>query len=383
MMASVISNAQLSTLIGMIYDAAIDPLCWPTAMEAIRIELDGHNATLDLLQLPSGDVINSACCNVPAEYAHLIQDAGADVVEQWGGSATLAGLPMDQPAVLSDVNPAFDPRTSTNGYFVAFAKPQQIIDVIVIPLARDPRAVGGLSFGRHESKGPIGARELAVARLLLPHLQRAATINRMLDEARGARRSFEATLDALSVPVMLVEQDAHVVYANLAARDLLPRRDPIRLTDGKLDAFAVGPSNALAAAIRCAAKGEWAIGRRGLGIPLRGGDGASAALHVLPLRPGRRGGETGAIAAVFVASADTPFIAPTDVVAALFDLTPAEARVFQYLVTKHTLARSAAELGIKRSTAKTHLQSVYQKIGVRSQTDLIHVAASLTVPVFI
>lgn len=374
------TNARLAELIGMIYDAAIDLSLWPTVMEAIRTDLDCHNATLDLLRLPTGQVINSVFCNVPDEYTHLMQFAGPDVLDQWGGAAVLAALPMDKPAVLTQVNPAFDPLTTTNGYFLEFAKPQRIIDVLVLPLARDARAVGGLAFGRHESQGPIGAREFAVAQLLLPHLQRAATINRLLDEARGGRAAFEATLDVLESPIILVGEDGDVVYTNLAARDLLDRCDPLRVAKGKLDASSVGPSRALQAAIAWAATSEWTIGRRGLGIPLQALDGASVALHVLPLRPGRRGGESGAVAAVFVAAADTPFVAPTDVVAALFDLTPTEARVFQYLVTKHTLAELAAVLGIKRSTAKTHLQHLYEKIGVHSQTDLVHVAASLTIP---
>lgn len=378
-----ISAERLSELVGLIYDAAIDPACWPIAMEAIRTELDFHNATLNLQQLPSGKMLTNITCNIAPNYLAVMADpdAGADVIEQWGGAAVAMNIPLDQPAVLSRVNPRFDFRTTANRYYLAFAKPQKIVDVLAIGLARDAGGIGTLSFGRHESAGPIGNREIMIASLLVPHLQRAATINRMLDAATLARASLETTLDALTVPVLLVDRNRRIVYANSPARKLLAHRGLIRLSGSALDVPSAGASRALAVAIAHAADDESAIARRGLGIPLRDGDGAPGALHVLPLRPGRTGAETGAVAAVFVAQAGTPFVAPTDVISALFDLTPSEARVFDRIAGGDTVAEAAAVLGIERSTAKTHLLRVYAKVGVNRQGALVRIAASLAAPV--
>ena len=176
-----ISAARLSELVGLIYDCAIEPARWPIAMEAIRAELDFHNATLDLIRLPSGAALSNVVCNVPPQYLELMAGAGPDVVDQWGGPEVMLALPLDRPAVLTRVNPDFDHETTTNPYYTAFARPQGIIDALAIGLARDARAIGSLSFGRHESAGPIGDREVEIAHLLVPHLQRAATINRMLE----------------------------------------------------------------------------------------------------------------------------------------------------------------------------------------------------------
>jgi DNA-binding CsgD family transcriptional regulator len=123
------------------------------------------------------------------------------------------------------------------------------------------------------------------------------------------------------------------------------------------------------------------MGRRGLGIPLREPDGAPGVLHVLPLGGGRKGIGADAVAAVFVTDIGASFVASTEMAAALFDLTPAEARVFALIVARHTLAETAAALGIERTTAKTHLMRLYDKIGVRRQSELVQVAASLTPPV--
>jgi DNA-binding CsgD family transcriptional regulator/PAS domain-containing protein len=375
-----ITAEKFSELVGLIYDCAIDPALWPIAMDAIRAELNFHNATLDLIALPSGEAIAAAMCNVPPQYLPAMVGAGPDVIEAWGGQEVLRTFPLDTPMVQTRTNPGYDIATATNRYALEFVRPQGIIDAMSIGLARDARAMGAVSFGRHASAGPIGEREIAVAQMLVPHLQRAATINRMLEGAALAQQAFAATLDTLAAPVILVDGQLQMLLANPAAQRLLDDGALVRIEAGALRAATPGASNALAAAIGQAARDESGIGRRGLGIPVRGPDASFGALHVLPLGQGRRHVNQGAVAAVFIARADSPFVAPTEVAAALFGLTPAEARVFEHLVTGHTQAGTATALGIERSTVKTHLERLYDKIGVRSQADLVHVAVSLAIP---
>ncbi len=379
-MREFLSPARLSELVGLIYDCAVEPTRWPRAMEAIRAELDFHNATLDLILLPSGVAVSSVVCNVPAEYQVLMADAGPDAIDQWGGPEFVQSLPLDRPAILSRVNVAFDAATSTNPYYAAFGRPQGIVDVLAIPLARDARAIGSLSFGRHKRAGPIGEREIAIAQLLTPHVQRAATINRFLETAANAEAGLVATLDILAVPIFLLGESLDILHANPAAQRLLARETLIRARSGKLEVITVGASRALTTAIAQAARDESAIGRQGLGIPVAVPGGSTGALHILPLRARSPGPYQGAIVALFVTDIDSPFVAPTGIVAALFDLTNAEARVFDHIVAGRTSAAVAAALGVEPSTVKTHLARLYDKIGVRRRADLVRVAASLAIP---
>ena len=84
-----------------------------------------------------------------------------------------------------------------------------------------------------------------------------------------------------------------------------------------------------------------------------------------------------ATAAIFVAPATLPVAAPEQALAALYDLTPAEAKVFSLLASGMSLATIAARLGIRHSTAKTHLQRLFAKTGAGRQAELIRLAASL------
>lgn len=383
-MGEIISAAALSSLIGLIYDAAINPGAWPRALEAVRTEMNFDNAAFSIQSLPLGDMLMNETVNIPQRYLEVMADYGAEVLDQWGGLPALMRLPLDQPSVLSRINPdavRFD--LTKNRYALEWARPQGLIDVLAIPLARDDKAVGSVAFGRHERAGPISAREFEIARLLVPHLQRAATINRLLDLTALARSTFAAAIDTLSAPVLLVTAELRLIHANPAAREMLTTADLIRLRGGVVSTAVSGVTRALAVAVTQAGIDESAIGRRGLGIPIARHDGHKAALHVLPLRRGRMAADSEAAAAVFVAQTDAPFVAPTEVVSALFGFTPAEGRIFGQIVAGRSVDEAAAALDIEIATVKSHLKRIFSKTGVRRQIDLLRIAVSLAAPVVV
>lgn len=380
-MKAPLSTGKLSELIGLIYDAAIDPERWPAAVEEIRVALDFETGVLGLNELPSSRMLLNVTTNIPADYARRIPDYSIDILEQWGGWDNIFALPTDQPAVLSRINPsAVDFATTTNRYSLEWGKPQGLVDVLGLFLAKDNTGLGSLGLGRHVSAGPIGEWEIEGAGLILPHLQRAVTINRLLDLAALARSTFETTLDTLTVPILLVAASMRVIHANPPARDVLAAGDLFHLHNNVLTA-SNGVAQALAAALAATAREESRIGRKGLGIPARRADGSVAALHVLPLRPSRVPAGHLAVAAIFIAQANTPFVAATDVLAALFGLTPAEAGVFDQIAGGRTVAETSHKLAIEESTVRSHLTHLFDKTGVRRQADLAQLAAALAIPV--
>jgi DNA-binding CsgD family transcriptional regulator len=376
-----IDPTRLSHLIGLIYDAAIDTTRWPIAMEAMRAELNCATSALSLQRMPSGEVVTNVATNIPQHYIDRMPGYAADVMEQWGGIDAVMALPISEPQVLSRINPnAVDFERSTNRYTLEWGKPQGLNDVIAVGLARDADALGSLSFGRHVDAGPLGEREEEIVRILIPHLQRAATINRMLDLSAIAKATFEAAIDTLSVPVLLTDDLMRIVHANPAARRMLERGDLIHEQGGVLGAATRPVAHALEIAIERAATDISSLGRKGLGIPVRRDGGANGALHVLPLRQGTALAPR-AVVAIFVAHTGTPFVAPTEIVAALFDLTAAESRVFDRIASGQTVGETAAALGVEASTVKTHLLRVYEKTGVRRRSELQQMASSLILPI--
>ena len=97
--------------------------------------------------------------------------------------------------------------------------------------------------------------------------------------------------------------------------------------------------------------------------------GLSLLLRPLPLSD--HGSEPSPAVAVFISDPMAPRQAPSDVLIALFGLTPAESKLAIRLVNGQSLDEASESLNISRNTAKSHLSSVFSKTGVARQTQLI------------
>jgi DNA-binding CsgD family transcriptional regulator len=87
-----------------------------------------------------------------------------------------------------------------------------------------------------------------------------------------------------------------------------------------------------------------------------------------------------ASAVLFIAPAASPPQLPIDALAMIYDLTPAEARIFEMISAGSTQTTIARTLGIAPSTVKTHVLHLFEKTGCTRQADLLKLAASVTAP---
>jgi LuxR family maltose regulon positive regulatory protein len=58
-------------------------------------------------------------------------------------------------------------------------------------------------------------------------------------------------------------------------------------------------------------------------------------------------------------------------------LTPAETRVLDFLPTYRTLAAIGTQLGVGRPTVKTHVESIYKKLGATTRAEAVKRAESV------
>jgi len=371
-----IDSEELSYLIGLIYDCAIDPGRWPIALEAMRVAFGLFNSSLDMLKLPDGGTMLNYSTNIPDRYARLVVQYAPHIADLWG-AARIETHPMSEPLVFSRLVQVPEGGLD-NPYWRECLEPQGINDALALTLARDSGALAGMAFGRHCDGPPIDDRMIDLARLLLPHAQRAAAINRLLDIAALRDATFDALFDTLRAPVLVVDAGLNILHANRAGRALIVLDDTLRSRGGTLSAVDRMTHHALIAAINDATGDYRALGLKGVGIPLLRNDNKAGALHVLPLRPDRAGSLR--LAAIFVAEAGASPAADDALISALFGLTPGEAAVFEQVAGGRDVRHAAAALGIAQSTVRTHLLRIYDKTGVRRQAELVRLSASLAAP---
>jgi DNA-binding CsgD family transcriptional regulator len=384
-MRALLSAETHSRLVGLIYDCTVEPERWSAALDAVQRELGYQHAILALQELPSGRVLDDRAVNIPSPWLESRLGYAEHAVAAWGGTAYIQRHPVDRPAVLTRVNPGAL-LDATNPWVAEWAAPQGIVDHLALVLARDGEAIGCVGMGRHRDRGPITGRDLAAARLLIPHFQRAAAIGRLLEETRGVARgladALAAALEGLGAPVLLLGGDAAILHANAAARALLSAGMPLATHAGRLSSPVAAVARAIAQALAACARGEGGLRHRGFGVPARDEDGGVHALHFLPLgrsdvrpRPVSR-----AVAALFVSSPRARPDGADDLVAALYGLTRAETRVFAQLAEGRSPAQAAGALGVAPSTFHSHLLRVYDKLGVHRQAELVRLAAALASP---
>ena len=372
----------LSALTASIYDCAVDPDLWPQTLAKLCHAMSFRSAALNLRAIPSGALMLNVTTSIEQKWLDMMNDYGPEMADQWGGVSKILTLSPNEPALMSRVHP--EGLTENNRVYVEWTRPRGMIDVMGVGLVRDGRAYGTIAFGRHGEAGPVTDAELSLAHALVPHLQRSVAISRMLDIGSVKAAMFESVVDALSVGVIVTDTGLRVLHANAAAQKMLSDGMPVMARHGGFSVPAPGATAALSTAVARAAADETSLGPNGFGVPIRFDDGQTHVFHVLPLRSGqlRPAVQSAGDAAIFIAPSQKSPMWTELQVASLFDLTPAETRVFEGIATGTSLSDIADRSGIAVGTAKTHLLQVFAKTGCHRQAELVALAASLKVPVW-
>jgi DNA-binding CsgD family transcriptional regulator/PAS domain-containing protein len=371
---------RLSDLIGLIYDCTIEPDRWPETMHQICDDLGCFLSAIYRVDLESAQVSFLRQWNAQLDRLALLEKYGPDVTRIYQTMQAVRNRQIDEPLVLSR-HVAREAWVQSR-YYTEWAKPRGVCDSIQTMVLRESRRIGIFAANRHETVGPVSDREVAILRLLAPHIRRAVTIGDLMDLKKVEVQALESTLDHLSAGVIVVAEGNRILHANQAARRMFAAGSPVRSLSGRLAARGAAAGAELAKAIDLARRNESGIGAAGIGVPLAGELGEPAVAHVLPLARGdlRTRLVPQATAAVFVTRAEQAPPAKIDAVAATFGLTPAETRVLERLLRGTSLVEAAAALGIAETTAKTHLSRIFAKTGVSRQAELVALVHRLTPP---
>jgi DNA-binding CsgD family transcriptional regulator/PAS domain-containing protein len=369
---------QFSDLISTIYDCAIDPHLWPTAIEQIALLIDGSGGLILMIDLIEKRSRLYVDWNVGAGLAQTFSE------HYYADNPLREAFPkfeVDEPYNIAMV---MEPeRWRETRVYREFGRPNGWLDNVGVNLLKAPARSASLSIVRPEQAGFAGPRELEIMRLLSPHLRRAVSIADLIEMRELTARTFESSFDALAVPIVLVDHTGRIVHANGAAQDVFASGDPMRSERGTLKAASADAAQRLDRAIARIAQSRGQKAQAAEVVFLPFADGRPAFAHVLPIRSGtvRRRIEPRAAAIVFITPAGASAALPLTAWAAAFGLTAAEVRVLELLVEGKTVNAAAASLNIAATTARTHLARVMQKTGTRRQAELIRLATQLIAPV--
>ena len=377
----VASIAAFSHVVECIYDCTLDPARWPEAIREVCEATSCWAGVIHVSDLITGSARLQQNWNFSPAWLDRMIHYSSDVAEMLNSVPDLQTRPLDDPIIgMRDFKPEVLQR---NRYYNEWVRPQGIIDVVHLTVLRQRTRLGALALSRHESAGVMSDRDIAIVRLLAPHIRRAIAISDVLEMRAVEIGTFEASLDLIAAGILLVDGNANIIHANRSARTMLSAGSPVRSERGQLRTYWPETTAALMAAIAKAVADEAAIGSAGIGVPAAQANGEPALIHVLPLTSGNIRARIAprASAALFITPAGDGVGTPAAALAALFNLTAAEMRTLEQLLAGDTPAQAADKLGVQITTLRTHQAHIFDKTGTSRLTDLIRLAGKFSPPI--
>lgn len=258
-----------------------------------------------------------------------------------------------------------------------------VSDALVVVLLNTEAGGAFLEAVKADRQNIYTDYDLEHIRLLAPHLCRALRLFGNINASRLTSEMFEASLEALSAGVYLVDEDGTVVYLNRVARTQTEAGRVLRLVEGRLVVSDREAQNRVITELRDIRRDADVEQRPGVAVALGDGAGSGFIAHVLPLSgtaQARIAHHFAAIAAIFV---QDPAMAPppaNEAFARLYGLTDGELRLLNGLMPGLSLSETAALVGISEATAKTHLHRIFNKTKTSRQTELLYLLMTSTPP---
>lgn len=376
------SEEALHHAIGLVYDSALDPAIWPSALEAMSKQIDGCQGSISVLDTTRQEIrFATEWASTPdwPKWRKLLDEKYAAMMPFYGLLTQFDICEIYNTAQMAAM--IGHPNIYEHPFFNEWALPSGRRDTVGCVVMKNPGRFAMFALHTSTDRDLVGPRELAIARLLVPHVRRAVTIGDLLNMATSQAATLQATLDKMSAAVVVTDADARVILCNAAGEAMLRTGETIDTENGQLRARQPQATKVLQSAIGRTVNPVHQLGGNGIDVPLRDSTGGPAIAHVLPLEPGRPGRDWGsrATAAVFVAPVEYA-LPSAEALTALFGLTTMEARVLMHIADGRSRSEAASALGIADSTAKTHLERVFSKTSTNDQASLARLVKELSSP---
>jgi DNA-binding CsgD family transcriptional regulator len=286
--------------------------------------------------------------------------------------------------IVTDADLVDEAIVSKHEFFQDFLRPLGLRYVVAAIMDLDDGTFGFASCHLGLQQEHPDRATVDQAALLMPHLRRGLQLRRRLTTVRATEHAALEVLDRLGHAVFLINEQGRVVWQNVTADQLLEQRDGLTTADGELRAAAARATKELAALIRTAIHAVDQPRATPGGLMTIARPSLRRAYQVLvtplPKAPSLNrvaiGLDGTPAAAVFVTDPETSSAPRAQVLAKLYHLTPAEAKLATALASG--LSTKAYADQEKRSIhyVRWLLKQVEAKTDTRRIADLIRLLTS-------
>lgn len=364
-------NALLN-VIGDIYEASFDPSHWNTVVSRLCQLFNAHSGGIFMedYEYESRDIIGS--CGLPRTVT-LAYRLGLSKHDY-----TFRLQALTPPGQAEQLVDAREFKITHPFYYSLLLKPNDIGFLSAMGIYKNEEWHIGVALHRSFNAEPFSADELQTLQLLYPHFKRALRIHKEFYKLRSQQQSLQAALGHLTLGLIILKPNGSVDYCNPVAETLLQQHQGLKVTDKQTLQAYVGSENQqlhrLIDELRLASQ-QRNIHRSRV-IALHHPD-QEHVIHIMltVLADAQHQDAQGRIA-LYISIPYSSFNLSAEALHKLYAMTPAESAVAIALVNGLSPSQISEANRVSVETVRSQLKSIYEKMGVKKQQDVIRILLS-------
>ena len=363
-------QARIGSLLDLIYESALDAERWPSLLERLAGLFRCHFADVFARTSDRTRYRGAAFGLDERDYQDVFLDTWVKR-NIWANNR-----PVETAGEVLSTRQMVSPHDLMNSEMYAdYLAPRGLHEGLRLAIWAGGGWVQDISLLRPWSAGAFEPSEIALGEMLLPHLQRAATVARRLRAAEARERTGLDALETLRHPMILLGADGQAVHFNASAALLVAEGDGLGLEGALLRGANAAATAALRSAVASGVSGRRLAGT--VRLPRASGR-PPLTMIVMPLGVDQDWSLPAAPAALAVVSdplAVSGLTAPR--LAELFGLTQAEAELAVDLLSGFDVTEVADRRGRSVHTVRSHLARLMGKTQTRRQSELMRLLMDL------
>lgn len=361
------ARAMFDDLIDKIYEAAFVPDLWADALEAAS-GLSG-SASGAIFLFSDGSPVRGRLSDDPPRDGNSLEAVRSLFDEfvasdTWKFSDAIQRMCSVQPASFVQVDDFLTAEELEHDPVRIQLRAAGIGAHLCSAVAMPSGELVTFVFQRWTRDGTYDRSSIDRLDQLRPHFARAGLVSARLGMEQA--RATVSALEAIGLPAAVMTAAGRVLTANVLLENM-----PSAFIAAAHGGMALADASADVLFQQAIAQNQHDRVVRSIPVPAREGQPALV-IHLLPLRRAAHeifsGADVLVAATAMNASATVP--SPT-LLAGLFDLTPAEARLAATLSQGRPLKDAAASSNITVKTGRTYLERIFAKTGTRQQSQLV------------
>lgn len=272
-----------------------------------------------------------------------------------------------------------DYELSESTFHNDFLKPNNLRYAIAGVVTRTRTSCIVLCCYRSADKTHFGSTEMANLRQILPHWRRALDLKNRLTQMDRHSEASHRILDHAPFSIMLMDSNRTILYANYWANIIGKRNDGLGVRNSRLVSDSPYSTQKILGVLELADQPQDKESASPALIAIERPSGEKPyQLMILPILSVEEAGiATGPVYGVFIYDPKDRLPVDTAALISLESLTESEAKLCESLYETKSLSKTADQLQVSSSTAKTHLLNTFRKLGINSQAELMRYLAHM------